>query len=89
MNDLESGQRQLKGDIAQQQEQLRLLVKHNFESFVMCKNTMEDIDKRINEMQEECGTENLKEAILVVEEAAHTAFGPLLERQVRRPDSTV
>jgi len=39
------------------------------------------------EMQEDCGTDNLKEAILIVEEAAHKAFGPLLRASGMPGDS--
>ncbi|KAL4182744.1 hypothetical protein AMTRI_Chr11g94660 [Amborella trichopoda] len=84
--DLESGALALKTDLRGRTQQKKQLVKENFECFVSCKTTIDDIQsklKRIEEDPEGAGTAHLYNYIQDVNLVANSAFQPLFERQVQ------
>ncbi|GJP68211.1 hypothetical protein CLOP_g24943 [Closterium sp. NIES-67] len=83
IEELRAGMATLGADMENQQQQLKTLVKENFDSFVSCKSTIEDIQKKVREMESrsDSGTEEILVATRNVHEMAQAAFGPLLERQ--------
>ncbi|CAI5965144.1 unnamed protein product [Closterium sp. NIES-64] len=83
MDELRAGMGTLGADMENQQQQLKTLVKENFDSFVSCKSTIEDIEKKVREMERrsDSGTEEILVAIRNVHDMAQAAFGPLLDRQ--------
>ncbi|KAK9069654.1 hypothetical protein SSX86_011558 [Deinandra increscens subsp. villosa] len=84
--DLEAGGLALKTDLKGRTEQRKLLVKENFDCFVSCKTTIDDIElklRRIEEDPEGCGTSHLYSSIQGVTSVANRAFAPLLERQAQ------
>ncbi|CAI7895562.1 unnamed protein product [Closterium sp. NIES-54] len=83
MDELRAGMGTLGADMENQQQQLKTLVKENFDSFVSCKSTIEDIEKKVREMERrsDSGTEEILVAIGNVHDMAQAAFGPLLDRQ--------
>ncbi|CAI5472224.1 unnamed protein product [Closterium sp. Yama58-4] len=83
MEELRAGMATLGADMENQQQQLKTLVKENFDSFVSCKSTIEDIEKKVREMERrsDSGTEEILVAIRNVHDMAQAAFGPLLDRQ--------
>ncbi|XP_024529432.1 exocyst complex component SEC5A isoform X1 [Selaginella moellendorffii] len=85
-SDLEHGDAALKMDLQNRKQQLKLLVKENFECFVSCKNTIDDIHSKLQQIEsdaEGAGTAHLTHAIQDLDEVAKRAFGPLLERQAQ------
>ncbi|XP_058087887.1 exocyst complex component SEC5B-like isoform X2 [Magnolia sinica] len=84
--DLESGALVLKTDLKGRTEQKKQLVKENFDCFVSCKNTIDDIESKLKWIEEDpegAGTANLYHAIHNVSLLANRAFEPLFERQVQ------
>ncbi|KAI5080860.1 hypothetical protein GOP47_0004043 [Adiantum capillus-veneris] len=84
--DLEAGEQSLKMDLQQRKQQLKLLVKENFDCFVSCKNTIDDIHMKLQQIEadtEGAGTVHLSSSISDVNNIANRAFGPLFERQVQ------
>ncbi|KAL6527499.1 hypothetical protein OROGR_016589 [Orobanche gracilis] len=84
--DLESGALSLKTDLKGRTQQKKQLVKENFDCFVSCKTTIDDIEsklKRIEEDPEGAGTNHLFNCIQGVSSLANRAFGPLFERQAQ------
>ncbi|KAF3778865.1 Exocyst complex component [Nymphaea thermarum] len=84
--DLESGALGLKTDLRGRTQQRKQLVKENFDCFVSCKTTIDDIQsklKRIEEDPEGAGTANLYNCIRDVSSVANRALEPLFERQVQ------
>ncbi|KAG8389810.1 hypothetical protein BUALT_Bualt01G0017200 [Buddleja alternifolia] len=84
--DLESGALSLKSDLKGRTQQKKQLVKENFDCFVSCKTTIDDIEskmKRIEEDPEGSGTSHLFDCIQGVSSLANRAFGPLFERQAQ------
>ncbi|KAL8466919.1 hypothetical protein ACS0TY_035843 [Phlomoides rotata] len=84
--DLESGALSLKNDLKGRTQQKKQLVKENFDCFVSCKTTIDDIEsklKRIEEDPEGAGTHHLFNCIQGVSSLANRAFGPLFERQAQ------
>ncbi|XP_042492942.1 exocyst complex component SEC5B-like isoform X2 [Macadamia integrifolia] len=84
--DLEAGALTLKSDLIGRTQQRKQLVKENFDCFVSCKTTIDDIDsklKRIEEDPEGAGTAHLFNCMQNVNSLAHRAFEPLFERQVQ------
>ncbi|KAL6965947.1 Exocyst complex component S5A [Sarracenia purpurea var. burkii] len=82
--DLEAGALALKTDLKGRLQQKKQLVKENFDCFVSCKTTIDDIEsklKRIEEDPEGSGTSHLFNCIQGVSSLANRAFGPLFERQ--------
>ncbi|KAK4387384.1 Exocyst complex component SEC5A [Sesamum angolense] len=82
--DLEAGALTLKNDLRGRTQQKKQLVKENFDCFVSCKTTIDDIEskmKRIEEDPEGAGTAHLFDCIQGVCSVANRAFGPLFERQ--------
>ncbi|KAG5534392.1 hypothetical protein RHGRI_022499 [Rhododendron griersonianum] len=87
--DLEAGGLALKTDLKGRTQQKKQLVKENFDCFVSCKTTIDDIEsklKRIEEDPEGSGTSHLFNCIQGVSSQANRAFGSLFERQVSRFD---
>ncbi|KAG5534394.1 hypothetical protein RHGRI_022499 [Rhododendron griersonianum] len=85
--DLEAGGLALKTDLKGRTQQKKQLVKENFDCFVSCKTTIDDIEsklKRIEEDPEGSGTSHLFNCIQGVSSQANRAFGSLFERQVSR-----
>nr|POF01497.1 exocyst complex component sec5a [Quercus suber] len=82
--DLEGGALALKTDLKGRTQQRKQLVKDNFDCFVSCKTTIDDIEsklKRIEEDPEGSGTSHLFNCIRGVSVQANRAFQPLFERQ--------
>ncbi|KAI3496105.1 hypothetical protein L1887_38455 [Cichorium endivia] len=84
--DLESGASALKTDILGRTQQRKQLVKENFDCFVSCKTTIDDIESKLKRVEEDvdgCGTSRLCTSVEGVNSVAIRAFGPLLERQAQ------
>ncbi|KAG5534390.1 hypothetical protein RHGRI_022499 [Rhododendron griersonianum] len=84
--DLEAGGLALKTDLKGRTQQKKQLVKENFDCFVSCKTTIDDIEsklKRIEEDPEGSGTSHLFNCIQGVSSQANRAFGSLFERQAQ------
>ncbi|KAF7811742.1 exocyst complex component SEC5A-like isoform X1 [Senna tora] len=84
--DLEAGALALKTDFKSRTQQRKQLVKDNFDCFVSCKTTIDDIEsklKRIEEDPEGSGTAHLFNIIQEVSGQANRAFHSLLERQAQ------
>ncbi|KAF6163401.1 hypothetical protein GIB67_029250 [Kingdonia uniflora] len=84
--DLEAGGLALKTDLKGRTQQKKRLVKENFDCFVSCKTTIDDIEsklRRIEEDPEGAGTAHLYKNIQSVNSMANRAFEPLFERQVQ------
>ncbi|CAN4116486.1 unnamed protein product [Withania somnifera] len=85
-SDLESGALAVKTDLKGRTLQKKQLVKENFDCFVSCKTTIDDIEsklRRIEEDPEGSGTSHLFNCIEGVSSIANRAFGPLFERQAQ------
>ncbi|XP_030544043.1 exocyst complex component SEC5A-like isoform X2 [Rhodamnia argentea] len=84
--DLEAGALALKTDLRGRTQQRKQLVKENFDCFVSCKTTIDDIEsklKRIEEDPEGTGTAHLFKTIQDVSSLASRALEPLFERQAQ------
>ncbi|XVF64346.1 hypothetical protein PTKIN_Ptkin09bG0162100 [Pterospermum kingtungense] len=84
--DLEAGALALKTDLKGRTQQRKQLVKDNFDCFVSCKTTIDDIEsklKRIEEDPEGSGTIHLFNCMQGVSSVAVRAFEPLFERQAQ------
>ncbi|XP_039020897.1 exocyst complex component SEC5A-like isoform X2 [Hibiscus syriacus] len=84
--DLEAGALALKTDLQGRTLQRKQLVKDNFDCFVSCKTTIDDIEsklKRIEEDPEGSGTAHLYKCMQGVCSQAERAFEPLFERQAQ------
>ncbi|PHT83962.1 Exocyst complex component SEC5B [Capsicum annuum] len=86
VSELESGALAVKTDLKGRTLQKKQLVKENFDCFVSCKTTIDDIEsklRRIEEDPEGSGTSHLFNCIEGVSSIANRAFGPLFERQAQ------
>ncbi|KAL3592552.1 hypothetical protein D5086_011192 [Populus alba] len=84
--DLEAGTLALKTDLKGRTQQRKQLVKDNFDCFVSCKTTIDDIEsklRRIEEDPEGSGTSHLFNCMQGVSLLANRAFEPLFERQAQ------
>ncbi|KAG6549996.1 hypothetical protein Mapa_008508 [Marchantia paleacea] len=84
--ELEAGEGALKANLQNRKDQLKKLVKENFDCFISCKNTIDDIHSKLQQIEadpEGAGTVHLSNAIQTVDAVAKRAFGPLLERQAQ------
>ncbi|KAK7357114.1 hypothetical protein VNO80_16397 [Phaseolus coccineus] len=84
--DLEAGAISLKTDFKSRTEQRKQLVKDNFDCFVSCKTTIDDIEsklRRIEDDPEGSGTSHLFNIIQGVSLQANRALKPLFERQAQ------
>ncbi|PWA60930.1 exocyst complex component EXOC2/Sec5 [Artemisia annua] len=83
--DLETGTAALKKDLKGWTQQRKQLVKENFDCFVSCKTTIDDIESKLKRIEEdpEGGSANLHTCIQGVNSMANRAFEPLLERQAQ------
>ncbi|XP_010537274.1 PREDICTED: exocyst complex component SEC5A isoform X2 [Tarenaya hassleriana] len=84
--DLEAGALALKNDLKGRNLQRKQLVKDNFDCFVSCKTTIDDIEsklKRIEDDPEGSGTIHLYNCMQSVISRANRAFEPLFERQAQ------
>ncbi|XP_031117945.1 exocyst complex component SEC5A-like [Ipomoea triloba] len=84
--DLESGALSLKSDLKGRTQQKKQLVKENFDCFISCKTTIDDIEsklRRIEEDPEGSGTSHLFNCIQGVGSIANRAFESLFERQAQ------
>ncbi|KAJ1424917.1 Cullin repeat-like-containing domain superfamily [Sesbania bispinosa] len=84
--DLEAGALALKTDFKSRTEQRKQLVKDNFDCFVSCKTTIDDIEsklRRIEDDPEGAGTSHLFDIIQDVSLQANRALKPLFERQAQ------
>ncbi|KAG0470241.1 hypothetical protein HPP92_016338 [Vanilla planifolia] len=84
--DLESGALALKNDLKGRTQQKKQLVKENFDCFVSCKTTIDDIESKLRQIEEDpegSGTAHLFESTKRISELANRAFQPLFERQVQ------
>ncbi|KAH0710773.1 hypothetical protein KY284_012200 [Solanum tuberosum] len=84
--DLEGGSVSLKTDLKGRMQQKKQLVKENFDCFVSCKTTIDDIEsklRRIEEDPEGSGTKHLYDCMQGVNSIANRAFESLFERQAQ------
>ncbi|CAK9237296.1 unnamed protein product [Sphagnum troendelagicum] len=84
--DLEAGEDALREDLQSRKNQLKKLVKDHFDCFISCKNTIDDIHTKLQQIEsagEGTGTLHLSNAIQEVDSVAKRAFAPLLERQAQ------
>ncbi|XP_011659117.1 exocyst complex component SEC5A isoform X2 [Cucumis sativus] len=84
--DLDKGAFALKTDLKGRTQQRKQLVKDNFDCFVSCKTTIDDIEsklRRIEEDPEGSGTSHLFNCIQGVSKQANRAFQSLFERQAQ------
>ncbi|KAG0561520.1 hypothetical protein KC19_9G070200 [Ceratodon purpureus] len=84
--DLERAEEGLKEDLKIRNNELKKLVKENFDCFISCKNTIDDIHTKLQQIEsntEGGGTLHLSNSIKQVEDVANRAFSPLLERQAQ------
>ncbi|XP_068658411.1 exocyst complex component SEC5A-like [Aristolochia californica] len=84
--DLESGALALKTDLRGRTQQKKQLVKENFDCFISCKTTIDDIESKLNRIEQDpegAGTTHLFNAIQSVTSIAIRALEPLLERQAQ------
>ncbi|KAL3513878.1 hypothetical protein ACH5RR_026595 [Cinchona calisaya] len=84
--DLEAGGLALKTDLHGRTQAKKQLVKENFDCFVSCKTTIDDIEsklKRIEEDPDGSGTSHLFYCIQGVSSVANRAFESLFERQAQ------
>ncbi|KAL0919365.1 hypothetical protein M5K25_011455 [Dendrobium thyrsiflorum] len=84
--DLESGALTLRSHLKGWTQQKKQLVKENFDCFVSCKTTIDDIESKLRQIEEDpegSGTTNLYESTHRISELANRAFQPLFERQVQ------
>ncbi|KAF9682743.1 hypothetical protein SADUNF_Sadunf05G0140300 [Salix dunnii] len=84
--DLEAGTLALKTDLKGRTQQRKQLVKDNFDCFVSCKTTIDDVEsklRRIEEDPEGSGTSRLFNCMQGVSSLANHAFEPLFERQAQ------
>ncbi|XP_068661590.1 exocyst complex component SEC5A-like [Aristolochia californica] len=84
--DLESGALALKTDLRGRTQQKKQLVKENFDCFISCKTTIDDIESKLNRIEQDpegAGTKHLFNAIQNVTSIATRALEPLLERQAQ------
>ncbi|MCD9646407.1 Exocyst complex component S5A [Datura stramonium] len=84
--DLDSGAVSLKSDLKGRMQQKKQLVKENFDCFVSCKTTIDDIEsklRRIEEDPEGSGTKHLYDCMQGVNSIANRAFESLFERQAQ------
>ncbi|KAL2519898.1 Exocyst complex component SEC5A [Forsythia ovata] len=84
--DLEASALSLKNDLKGRTQQKKQLVKENFDCFVSCKTTIDDIEsklKRIENDPDGSGTSHLFNCIQGVSSLSNRAFEPLFERQAQ------
>ncbi|XP_078441438.1 exocyst complex component SEC5A-like [Wolffia australiana] len=82
--DLESGALTLKTDLRGRTQQKKQLVKENFDCYVSCKSTIDDIELKLRRIEEDpdgSGTKNLCKSMESITLLANRAFQPLFERQ--------
>ncbi|KAL1820183.1 hypothetical protein ACET3Z_015052 [Daucus carota] len=85
-DDLEAGAIALKTDFEGRTSQRKKLVKENFDCFVSCKTTIDDIETKLSRIEEDpegSGTTHLYDCIQGVSSVANRAFEPLFERQAQ------
>ncbi|KAI3724848.1 hypothetical protein L1987_64615 [Smallanthus sonchifolius] len=83
--DLETGTSALKSDLKGWTQQRKQLVKENFDCFVSCKTTIDDIESKLKRIEEdpEGGSSHLDTCVQGINSMANRAFEPLLERQAQ------
>ncbi|XVF39089.1 hypothetical protein PTKIN_Ptkin01aG0007300 [Pterospermum kingtungense] len=84
--DLETGALALKTDLKGRTQQRKQLVKDNFDCFVSCKTTIDDIESKLTRIEEDpegSGTAHLFNIMQGVSSLAARAFEPLFERQAQ------
>ncbi|KAD3066379.1 hypothetical protein R6Q59_019445 [Mikania micrantha] len=83
--DLEAGTLALKTDLKGWTQQRKQLVKENFDCFVSCKTTIDDIESKLKRIEEdpEGGSSHIDACIQRINSMADHAFEPLLERQAQ------
>ncbi|XP_028183076.1 exocyst complex component SEC5A-like isoform X3 [Glycine soja] len=84
--DLEAGALALKTDFKSRTEQRKQLVKDNFDCFVSCKTTIDDIESKLRQIEDDpegSGTSHLFNIIQDVSLQANRALKPLFERQAQ------
>uniref|UniRef100_A0A0E0DE71 Exocyst complex component SEC5 n=1 Tax=Oryza meridionalis TaxID=40149 RepID=A0A0E0DE71_9ORYZ len=84
--DLESGALTLKTDLKGRTQQKKQLVKENFDCFVSCKTTIDDIESKLRQIEEDpegAGTAHLYSVTQKISGVANRAFEPLFERQAQ------
>jgi exocyst complex component 2 len=74
MLDLVKGRQNLKIDVSERTGQLKALVKENFDRFISCKNTIDDIHKRLrkSETHDSLSASGSSTSDMVIAIAKHT-----------------
>ncbi|KAG6531268.1 hypothetical protein ZIOFF_005072 [Zingiber officinale] len=83
---LEAGALTLKTDLKGRTQQKKQLVKENFDCFISCKTTIDDIQSKLTQIEEDpegAGTARLYESTQNISQVANRAFQPLFERQAQ------
>ncbi|GMH42432.1 hypothetical protein BSKO_10351 [Bryopsis sp. KO-2023] len=83
LKDLDEGMRTLETGLSKRTGQLKQLVKENFERFISCKNTIDDVYVRLHKNEADkrgVNTHSLRASITQVQEDAQRAFAPMVER---------
>ncbi|KAF6265699.1 exocyst complex component Sec5-domain-containing protein [Scenedesmus sp. NREL 46B-D3] len=84
--ELAAGLRALDRELGERTGQLKQLVKQNFDRFISCKTTIDDIYVKLQHIESTStgiSTEVLYSAIQQVQDGASTVFGPILERSAK------
>lgn len=87
LSDLKTGQANLKFEVSERTGQLKDLVKDNFERFISCKSTIDDIHMRLRKAEGDYGdsadgasTADMVAAVTDVQQEAKRAVASMLER---------
>eukprot|EP00899_Mesostigma_viride_P018145 jgi/Mesvir1/26331/Mv22510-RA.1 len=84
--ELVAGSSRLQDGLLERTGQLRSLVKDNFDRFISCKNTIDDIKVRLQETEvntDVSGTLAVMDSIRDVQESANNVFQPMYDRQAQ------
>eukprot|EP00803_Ostreobium_quekettii_P002374 evm.model.scf_93.1 EVM.evm.TU.scf_93.1 scf_93:10277-22533(+) len=83
MRQLRQGMNLLEAELSKGTGQLKKLVKENFERFISCKNTIDDVYVRLHKSETEnrgANTKALSFALTEVQDDVHQAFAPMMDR---------
>lgn len=80
MEDLLSGAARLNSIVASQTSEMKTLAQENFDQFVLCKDTIDEIAAEIHKVEASSdGTLELEKEVLMLHSNAQNFYGPLLE----------
>ncbi len=80
MPDLVKGRQNLKIDVSERTGQLKALVKENFDRFISCKNTIDDIHKRLRKSEAHdnlsASGSSTSDMVIAIAEVFHSFWPP-------------